>query len=433
MKRPFDWFRTFAVFLVGAIAGIAVVLRWAAPQYVIHVLERVSKGRLLIERSDFSWPFTADLIGVRALHNTDAAAVSAQRVSVTPRWLSMKQRTAWIDRLDIDRPIFRLSRAGGGAFILPDVPGEAVRTPSGGLNLRSWRVHIATLTVSNGVVEFIDQKSGQPFHGILDHVSLIIGPVTLESKPAGGVMIIPIDKPGTSFALRGRLIGHQAATAPVYCSGWLDVATNDMQASCRLEPLPMVAFEPYFSRGAAQLRVYTATLKSASQWWSRANQFTGRVHLELNNLSEGDFSYRGRTIFDIKRMPGGAGLTGEVTIAGPLDDPAAWQAQLLPGDDRVQLVLDQLRERGVTTLKIGLEPRILHVRLTKTTAETRSEMEANSKAIKDALEILAGPPELPPVAAPEPPAPIVTPVPSGPIPNGKTVAPAPAPVQVPAP
>lgn len=434
MKRPFNWFQGFMLLLVGAVAGVAIALRWVAPQYLIHAIQRASKGRVLIDQADFAWPFTAKLMGVRALHNSLDAAVSAQSVSVTPRWGSLESRSLWIERLEIDRPLLKVTRDARGTLILPKVPGEAV-SKAGGLGSAPWRVQVATLVVSNGIFEYVDQQSRAPFHGILDHISLIVGPVTLEAKAGGGIALIPVEQVGTSFALRGRFVGHHGAAAPAYCSGWLDAAMNDLQASCRLEPLPLTALEPFLSRGAAPLRVNTATLRSNSQWWSRANQFTGRLHLEINNLSDGDFSYRGRTTVDVRPRPGDdePRLTGEVTLSGALDDPAAWQAQFSPGDDRVQGVLDRLLERGVKNLRLSLgQQGMWLLQLAPSTVEARTEMDAASREVQEALEILAGPPELPVITPPAEMAPVQSPGPELPVPNGK-VPPTPLPASPPQP
>jgi hypothetical protein len=217
-----------------------------------------------------------------------------------------------------------------------------------------------------------------------------------------------------SFAIRGRVLGYLGAEAPLYCSGWLDLGVRDLQASCRLEPLPLSALDPYY-HGKSELRVYTTTLSSTSQWLAKANRFTGSLRLELGNLSEGDFSIHGRTIVDVKKLTDGQDprLSGAISVSGPLDDPSAWAAEFLPGDDRVQGLVERLLEHGVTRIKVALGDQPLYISMSPATSATMTDLEAASREVQEALQILAGPEPVPVPADPAPREPDAPPVQPG--------------------
>ena len=163
--------------------------------------------------------------------------------------------------------------------------------------------------------------------------------------------------------------------------------------------MPLSSLEPYF-HGPSELRAYTTTLASTSQWVSKTNEFTGHLRLELGNLSEGDFSVRGRTIVDVKKLKGDdpdPSLAGEIAFSGPLDDPSAWQAEFLPGDVRVQGLVERLLEYGVTRIKIAIGDRPVYISMSPATPATMTDLEASSREVQQALELLAAP-ELPETA-----------------------------------
>lgn len=401
MKRPNLWLQTALLLCLLVALGEFIALRWLAPVYVLRTLERLGGGKLIVGQAQLTLPLTTILAGLRVASNTEAAAVSMQRVVIRPKWFSLARRTIWLDSLEIEQPLVRISRTEAGELHWPAIPG-AGRFKSGMMYpvlnsplLGPWRIYINSLTVAGGTVEYVDTQPSSPFHGAVDHISMVMGRVTLSSDGAH-LSLAPTDQFGMSFAIRGRVLGYRGAEAPLYCSGWLDLGVKDLQASCRMEPLALSALEPYY-HGKSELRVYTTTLGSTSQWMAKANRFDGHLRLELGNLSEGDFSIRGRTIIDVKKLTDGQEprLSGEISISGPLDDPAAWTAQFLPGDERVQGLVARLLEHGVTRIRIAIGDRPLYVGISPATPATMTDIEAASREVQEALEILAAP-ELPP-------------------------------------
>ncbi len=414
MKRPRRWLPW--LFFIGMllVLGEYVALTWFAPTYVLRAIERIVGGSLSIGKVRLSLPLTTTLANVYLASNTTAAALLVQRTVIRPRWISLPTKTVWINSLEIERPMLRVTRTQEGTFRWPTIPQPRSARMS---RWSSWQLQIDSLKVVDGVLEFVDERPATPFHGLLDHLSFVVGPITW---PAGGAQ--------TSFAVRGEVVGFGGAGAPLYCSGWVDLVTRDLQASCQLEPLALEAFDAYF-HGPLEVRVYAGTLKSTSQWIAKANELKGRVQLELNHLNEADLSIHGRTIIDVKKLTGQGEprLSGELQLTGSLDDPARWEGAFAPGDERAQELIHKFLERGIQIVKVPLGNHRLGVHIAPSSPAVQTDIEAASSEVQEALELLAAPipSETPPVEAPAgvatPTAPAATTIP--PTPEGFTPPP----------
>ena len=395
MKQRFYWPRRILLAVLVLAFGAVVGLKWLVPRYLIRTLERVGGGTLIIDQTRVTFLLTTTLAGLRLANNSAESALSVTRVVMTPQWFSPFSRTLWVDTLDIEEPLVRLTRAKDGTTRLPAVIGANGAGRRLSLEPGSWTIRVNSLNISSGVIEFVDEKPQTPFHGALEHLSLTVGPVII-TVDQDGVSIAPTEDAVSSFAVRAKVIGDGGASAPIYCSGWVDRSVKALQASCSLEPLALSAFDPYY-HGRREFRVYAATLASTSRWSARANQLTGRLQLEFSNLSEGDLSIRGRTIIDIKEFTDEPDprLRGEISFTGPLDSPQDWHAEFLPGDDTVRaMVTDRLLEYGVKMVRFPF----LRVSLTRAMQETMPDIEAASREVQEALEMLARPiPVAPPV------------------------------------
>ena len=398
MRRPNFLLRWVFALCVLFVIGQYGVLAWLMPRFVIDAVEHATGGDLFIEQARFSFPLTTTLTGVRFAQNTEEAAFSVQRIVIRPRWVWLASRTLWLDSLDIEGPLVRVSRSRAGTTRWPAAPQPF--TPRAPLGVVPWRVHIGSVNVADGALELQDREPAQPFHGVLDHLSLSMGPLALPLREVPRPAQTERRGASVSFAVRGRFAGHQGDTAPFYCSGWTDLTAKDLQASCQVEPLPLAAFEPYFT-GRTQLRAYTTTITSTSHWSAKANDLTGRVQLELGNLTEGDFSFRGRTVVDVRKMAGGPELrlSGAIVLHGPLDRPDEWDAEFLAGDPRVQLLVERLFEYGVRLIKVPFGRYMMYVRIAPATPEMMTDIEAVSREVQEALELLAQPPVAEPASA----------------------------------
>ena len=369
----------------------------------MRVVEHAAGGELTIDGASLTFPLTTSMTQLRLVANTREAAFTVQRAVVKPRWISLPSKTLWIDAVELERPLLRITRTKAGTWvwpvirISPSIEPILASTQPAGTNPAAWQIHVASLNIVDGVVELLDEKPSTPFHGVLDHVTLALGPVTVPLN--GGSWT----SGGMSFAVRGKVIGDQGAAAPLYCSGWLDLSVNDLQASCRLEPLALAAFEPYY-HGPAELRVYTTTLTATSLWSARSNEFNSRLQLELGDLTEGDFSVRGRTIIDLKRLTGGQAphLSGEISMSGLLTEPAKWRAEFIAGDEPVQGLVKRLLDRNVQALRLSMFGSQSRVYLTPSNKQAMTDIEATSREVQEALELLASSPQEATVAAAAP-------------------------------
>ena len=411
MRRPipsFYW-ALLLMFLLLAV-GEYVALTWMAPHYVVRLVERAANGSLMVDDAHLTFPLTTTLSGLHLVSSTPQSTLSIQRVVMRPQWLFLPTRTLWVRTVRIEQPLLHLTRTKNGTMLWPSLPVPEVTgvtssdaAPPAHIKPSSvglWRLQIQSLQVEDGVIEFIDESPTVPFHGVLHHVSLVVGPVAL-----------PLGDTQMSFAFRGEFIGHGGIAAPLYCSGWWNVAARDVQASCQLEPLGLAALEPYYqTAGRVQVRVYESTVRSTSQWIAKANQLDGRIQFELGNLTEGDLSVRGMTVVDVKRLTSGEPprLSAELKISGPLDTPSVWRSEFIPGDARVQQLLKPLLDRGVEMIKIPLWGRKMGVSITPATEAAITSVEEASKKVQEDLAILATPiPAVPPgtlpaAAAPSP-------------------------------
>ena len=181
MKRQNLWLQAALLLCLLVALGEFIALRWLAPVYVVRALERLSGGKLVVGQAQLSLPLTTTFVGLRVASNTDAAAVSMQRVVIRPRWFSLARRTLWLDSLEIEQPLVRISRTEAGELHWPAIPGAgrfksgmaypALNSPLPG----PWRIYINSLTVAGGTVEYVDEQPQSPFHGAVDHVSMVMG------------------------------------------------------------------------------------------------------------------------------------------------------------------------------------------------------------------------------------------------------------------
>ena len=392
MRRPQTWRFWLLLACLAIVIGESVALLWIAPHYLVRVVEQAAGGQFFIGKARLSFPLAIRLAELRFVNSTSDAALTAQRVIIRPSWASWSSKTIWLDTVEIEQPLLRLTRASDGTMRWPSVsapsPSSQTTQPNAG-----WRLRIGSIKVVDGTLEVVDQRPPQPFHGLLDHIHVTLGPVSL-----------PVVSSQTTFAFRSQLVGDAGHAAPLYCSGWTDFAANDLQAYCQLEPLALGAFEPYY-QGRLKVRVYNATLKSTSIWLAKSNELEGRVQVELGNLSEGDLSVRGATVVDVKRLTAGGEphLRAELKLVGPLNNPADWRPDFVPGNALVQQLVKPLLDRGIEMVRIPFGGRTIGVSLSPASPAMMSDIEAAAKQVQDELQILATPTEeAAPTASSEP-------------------------------
>lgn len=390
MKRPNVWFRVLLALCLIVILGEYVALTWLGPLHVMRWVQTMAGGQLTIGAVRLSFPLMTTLMNMQLAKSPPEAFLDIQRVAVLPRWFFVTSRQLWLERLEIDRPLVRFTRTQTGELIWPRT-SESVELPDPQgswlvrLGASSWRLpwstYIHSIQVTDGAIEFVDQMTTPPFRGLLDHIAVVMGPVRL---PHGDSQL--------NFAARATFVGHGGLTAPCYCSGWIDVQREDIEASCQVEPVPLAAFEPYY-HGLAEIRVYTTKLSLTSQWLVRSNQLNARIQWQLTHLSEGDLSVHGRTVLDLKRLLPlkDPAFRGEIALSGSADETHNWYAELIPGDVLVQQLVQRLLNRGVERITIPWWGHQFSLSLIPANQSTMSDIATTSKQIQEALEILALP------------------------------------------
>ncbi len=392
MKRPTTWWQWLLVIAAALGIGGYLALVWLVPQLVVYAVESRVAGSLIIGQARLSFPLTLQLGSAHLLDTSSRTVASIQRITVVPDWRSVVRPGVWLDRVRLERPIMRLIRTTGGDWLVP------WKTASTDLASRlttmakrtGWRLHVKALTVEDGTFHVVDYTTTPPFVGVIDHLDVSLGSVTL-----------PWSHARTTFAVRGKAVGMGGHAAPLYCSGWADFALNNLQSACHLEPLPLLALDPYF-QGEMKLRPYQGTMEITSRWSATDNKLDARLQIALDRFVEGDLSVRGRTIADFKKMttPEAPQLHGEIGMAGLLNQPSSWRSALLPGDPRMERFIERLLSRGIRRVTMKLWGRPVGFNLAPATEGVMTDIASASREIADALEILAIESEPPVTPAP---------------------------------
>lgn len=383
MKRPVSWPLWVLVLLVLALGAEHALFSWIAPRYVLYLFRAATDGSVAIQSAHLEFPFTTALNQLRWVGNSDEAALTAERMLIRPRWVSFRRREIWLRSVTFEDAFLRLTRRPDGTMALPVVQvspphGVVPGTPGAA----AWTVHVETVKIESGIFEIQDARISRPFHGTIQHIAFVMGPFTMPRADAQ-----------TSFALRALAVGDAGHSAPFYCSGGFNAYAKDLQAACRLEPLPLAAFDPYYPSGRIKVRVYDATVSSTSLWQAHANALQGNIQLKMQNLSEGDLSVMGRTILNVPAVTGGQEVSGAVALTGPLDSPGQWEAHFVPGDQRVEQLLEPLLEHGIQFIRVPF----VAVNITQpATQDAATEIQKDSQRVEKDLEILATPPAVPP-------------------------------------
>lgn len=400
-RRRGVWLYGVLALLLALVIGEYLALAWIVPRYTVHALRHAFGLEVTVSRAQLQFPLTLVLDNVRWDREWPLAGFHARRVIIKPAWWSWSRRKLWLRSMAIERLWVHATRTAKGTLRSPAPSARAGPSAPTEAPGTGWSVSVASLTLTDSTLTFLDEQIPKPFHGAIDHLSVVAGPLAWP----------PVEDP-VALAIRGEAVSHQGYAAPLYCSGWLNPVARDLEASCQLELLPLAAFDPYYDQGRVQVRVYDAKVNSTSSWSARDNRLEGRIQLTITNLHEGDVSIRGTTVMDIKRIAGGepATLTGEVQVSGPLSDPGQWEFELVPGNEIVQRIVKPLLDRGREIIRVRLGGETIELGIGTATKDEMSDIEAAGKEVERSLEMLAPPrPEETPAPETAPLAPAVSP------------------------
>lgn len=387
------------LFTIGYVSAAVFGPRWIREQ-----LHRTVGDALTVGTIRLGFPCHLVLCDVNLASTTTGAVTGIRRIRLHPGGLSWSRKTLWIKALVVEGPRVSLRRTDQGTLIGPTLASVAL-PPSAKPTIPShdvwsgWRIVIQTVDLSNGLVEFVDQSAPRPFRGALAHLSLVGGPLT-----------IPLQATPVAMAIQAQVVGDQQHSAPLYCSGWVDVEGANLDTSCQLEPLRLAAFAPYYQQRPLPLRIYDATIQATGRVLAKANVLEGRMQLEIGNLADADLAFLGWAVADIKKLTAASShaLTGEIEMSGPLEQPQAWNFQFTPGDEAVRRLMQWLFSRGVEVIPIKVGEQVINVELAPATKESMVNAEATSKTVQESLQMIAPtsqPPETPKGEAPSPAAP----------------------------
>ena len=392
MKRPRFWWRGLILLSTLLVLLQYVTLTWFVPRYLIHWIQRTTGGIVQVNDARVFLPLTTMLAGVSAIQNTSEAALSIERVVLRPRWALVPSPQVWLEVLDMTRPYLRLTRDASGRWWQGAASGGGqAGTEPRALQRRVWPftavhlptdgIHVQSIQVTEGTIELRDRSMTPAFHALIDHLSVVAGPVA-----------IPVDAEYISFAVRGELASEKGASAPFYCSGWVAARKGDLDISCRLEPLELDLFEPYY-QGSVLMRVSSAILEGTTRWSAKDNELNARTQLNLTRLRRGALTVRGRNLLDPKYVGPDkeTSLRGEFRLTGPLHRPKEWLLELVPGNEPLQQVANRLLDLGIERVTFRWLGQRIGINLIPGSRATMSNIAASSKQIEDALEALVLP------------------------------------------
>ncbi len=397
MRQKWSTRKRIAIELAILLAvGYAAFVGWAQTR-ISRVLSEAVGDVLTVGQVRIGFPFSVVLSDVQLRHTPAEVLAVIKRVIIVPQWCSWRAKTIWLAKTEFEEPHLSFRRTKDGALYHPlgvitaaaggataagaterasDSAPRALHPPAWS---QGWQVVIKTIQMTGGTIGFVDEQPAEAFHGALAQLLIDGGPLTIPLKAAPA-----------SLTLQGRVVGEQARTAPVYCSGWIDVEGKNAEVSCRLDPFPLAAFGPYY-HGALEQHVFDATLHGTGQVTAKANGLEGHLNVTISQLSEADVAVFGRTLADLKNVPEGQerALSGDIHITGSFDQPSAWKMELVPGNDIVQRLMRPLLERRIETLQIQVGTQTIPVGLTTASQDVMSNIQTTSQQVTDSLQVIA--------------------------------------------
>lgn len=365
------------------------VVATVAPIWIYDWLQRIPGQPLTIGRLRVAFPATLMLSDVRLVDEHPGALIGASEILISPLWLSWNHRTLWLRKLSVRGLTLHARRTAQGTMLkpVPDMLVPSVQPAEGvadtgvlvSAKWTPWRVILRTFELQDGAIEFVDQKNTRPFKGSATRIFLVGGPVS-----------VPFEGQPLTFAVQGVLSGASQHASSWYCSGWVNIHHRRADVSCRLEPLRMAAFEPYYQKPLPQ-KLYDAQLGARGRLVVKNNEVNGRIQFEIDNFSEADLQSLGKAGDSIRKLAGEGQrtLSGELQLAGSLDKSSEWKWQLVPGNELVQQLMSPVVGRGIEFIKVRIGSVVVPVGLVPATDATKADSEAAKQEVQEALSVIA--------------------------------------------
>ena len=200
-------------------------------------------------------------------------ALRTERVTIVPSLLDLLSGEIRVRSVTIEKPYLSALRAKDGKFrVVPTLLERPAAKGEGGTRVAASPVHIATITLRDGVVEFFDATVAQP------PLKLRLEQFQASVRNA----LVPALTGKSDFDLTGILKGVRQ-DGRIKVGGWAEGATKDSTVKTELRGADLVALQPYLSR-AAEVRVQKGLLDLDIQSDVRKNRLRAPGRIAIAGL-----------------------------------------------------------------------------------------------------------------------------------------------------
>lgn len=200
-------------------------------------------------------------------------ALRTERVTIVPSLLDLLSGEIRVRSVTIEKPYLSALRAKDGKLrVVPTLLERPAAKGEGGTRVAAPPVHIATITLRDGVVEFFDATVAQP------PLKLRLEQLQASVRNA----LVPALTGKSDFDLTGILKGVRQ-DGRIKVGGWAEGATKDSTVKTELRGADLVALQPYLSR-AAEVRVQKGLLDLDIQSDVRKNRLRAPGRIAIAGL-----------------------------------------------------------------------------------------------------------------------------------------------------
>lgn len=309
-----------AVLAAAAIGGLHIATR-ALKQQVEQALGADSEvGEIIVGWSAIE----ARGVCIRAPKGWPAQdTLRAERVVVTPDLAGLFSAKVRVSKIAVDNAYLSVWRTRDGKVRLlpsllekPKTDGAQPAAAQSESTSGSTQVHIGSVELRDGVLEFFDSSVRQPAHKIrLEQLHVRVDDLLVPSLAAR-----------TSLALDGVVKGVQR-NGRVSIGGWADLADKNSEITTRLAGVDLIALQPYLIK-ASETGVKRGALDLALKSTVRNNHLhaPGTVTLSGLELAPGNGAFA--TFMGVPRQAVIAALKNrndqiaiQFTLEGNMNDP----------------------------------------------------------------------------------------------------------------
>ncbi|HEX7550474.1 MAG TPA: DUF748 domain-containing protein [Candidatus Methylomirabilis sp.] len=200
-------------------------------------------------------------------------ALRTERVTIVPSLLDLLSGEIRVRSVTIEKPYLSALRAKDGKLrVVPTLLERPAAKGEGGTRVAAPPVHIATITLRDGVVELFDATVAKP------PLKLRLEQLQASVRNA----LVPALTGKSDFDLTGILKGVRQ-DGRIKVGGWAEGATKDSTVKTELRGVDLVALQPYLSK-AAEVRVQKGLLDLDIQSDVRKNRLRAPGRIAIAGL-----------------------------------------------------------------------------------------------------------------------------------------------------